>query len=111
MKAEGQRHLERTQRNKISSLFKLYGKLNGRDCVFLVDCGATSNFISMTFAKRHKLLTDVECGSVSFGDGRTADCKSRLTRGVNVRIGPHRERMEFVAVTLDRGYDAILGMP
>lgn len=28
-----------------------------------------------------------------------------------MRIGQHRERLEFVATTLDGGYDAILGMP
>lgn len=65
----------------------------------------------MKFAEQHQLLTEVECGRVSFGDGRMAPCRSRLTKEVNVRIGPHRERLEFVATTLDRGYDAILGMP
>lgn len=66
------------------SFFKVVGRLNGYECVFLVDCGVISNFIFMKFAERYQLLTEVECGIVSFGDGRVVFCSSRLTKEVNV---------------------------
>lgn len=67
--------------------------------------------MSLRFAEKFGLLIDVACGCVSFGDGWEATRPSRLTKQLNVQLGDHRERLEFVATTLDRGYDAILGMP
>ena len=92
------------------SLIKLWGEINGRPAVLLVDSGATGNFISATFVKSHGLISTTlpQEEVITLADG-SQQRTGALVRGAKLEVGSYTDSLNFVAVPL-AGYDAILGM-
>jgi len=92
-------------------LFKLQGSIIGRPAVFLLDSGATGNFISSAFVAEHKITTLPlpQQDSVVLADG-SVQKTSGLARGAAVKVGSYADEFDLVALPLS-GYDAIIGMP
>ena len=94
---------------------RVKGVLAGKTCVFLIDSGATGDFVSSEFLHRHDLLG--RCTSVKkklvvkLADGKTYTT-DKIVRKIDLDISELNapERRDVVVLPLD-GYDAILGMP
>lgn len=89
----------------------LEGKICGVAARFLVDSGASGNFVSSDFAARHRLAVK-DAGAhaqVSLADGSVAT-SSGLLRHVAVKIGRYYDRLTFRTLQLDVA-DVILGTP
>ena len=91
-------------------LIKLRGLVAGKPAVVLVDCGATGNFISSAFVRKHRLTTS----SLSAPDVVTLADGSKHTTGSTLSdarlvIGSYTDSFDFASLPLS-GYDAILGM-
>ena len=93
-----------------SSLIKLSGLVADHSAVFLLDCGATGNFISEGFVTRHRLVASSSSQQtlVSLADGSQHRSGS-IVQSALVRIGTYEDRLSFVVLPLS-GYDVILGM-
>ena len=93
------------------SLLKLHGTLCGKKAVFLIDCGASCNFVDASFVlKCQFLLVDIASDMVvTLADGTKKKCTQVLPKG-KVTIGKYQDCMQFSVLPL-HGYDAILGMP
>ena len=90
-------------------LLKFTGILGTRSkAVVLLDCGATGNFVSETYARQLGLKQQQSPTRVCLADGRTSDSVGLLP-AVNVRIGTYSEKMDLIVTQL-QGYDIILGM-
>ena len=93
------------------SLIKLSGFVAGKSAVFLLDCGATGNFVSAEFVRKHNLSTkplphqDV----ITLADGSQQKAGSIVNAAV-ISIGSYTDILDFVSLPL-AGYDIILGMP
>ena len=89
----------------------MQGTLFGRPAVFLLDSGATGNFVSSAFVHAHNLPSSPlsRPDLVTLADGsqqpRAASC-SRL----RFAFASYSDSLDLVALTL-QDYDAILGMP
>lgn len=93
------------------SLIKLTGTVAGRSAVFLIDSGATGNFVSSSFVTKSKLslIESDSLAPVSLADGRAQPAEGILSEAVT--IGKvYRDRLNLAATSL-QGYDVILGMP
>jgi hypothetical protein len=102
-----------SRRNRPS--LKMKGTLQGKPCEFLIDSGATGDFVSSTFIERYHL--DSRCKdlasplTVEVADGSVCT-SSRVMTGV-VMVDQDKElncRCDLLVLPLS-GYDAILGMP
>lgn len=93
------------------SLFVLQGSLEGHSAIFLLDSGATGNFVSAAFVSKHQLVTKPlpEKHVVRLADGSQQQT-SALVSKAPVRIGAYQDHFDLVALPLS-GYDAIIGMP
>lgn len=69
------------------------------------------NFMSREYVARLGLLSGRRCGHVELADGHRSSRPAELTKPVNLRMGLHRERVQFTATTLKNGYDVLLGIP
>jgi hypothetical protein len=92
-------------------LFKLKGFLVDRPAVFLLDSGATGNFVSSAFVAEHNINTSPlpTQDTVLLADG-SVQKTSALVRGAAVKVDSYIDQLDFVALPLS-GYDAIIGMP
>ena len=87
------------------------GTVAGLPAVFLVDSGATGNFVSTSFVSKSKLSLSPSdsLASVSLADGSPQPAEGILSAYVS--IGEvYREQLNLAATSL-QGYDVILGMP
>ena len=78
----------------------------------LVDCGATGNFVSSAFVRKHQLSLSKKgklSELVTLADGRQQAAGGCLP-SATVRIGSYSDRLSLTATELS-GYDVILGMP
>jgi len=96
-------------------LIKVAGHISGRSTIFLIDCGATNNFIDIDFARHHRLPIVPSSKSVRVADGFEAPAEGAVLRTrctVDREIGtdPFPFASSFEATHL-QGYDAILGLP
>ena len=93
-------------------VYRLAGRLAGREAVFLVDSGASSEFIDSGFALRARLKLTASRRAIKLADGTLVsamglaevDCALAAASG-----GTFDFRSQFYATKL-QGYDAILGM-
>ena len=80
--------------------------------MFLIDCGATGNFVSSAFVRKHNLALS-DRGQVSelvtLADGSQKKAAGQLA-AASVRIDSYSDRLSLTATEL-QGYDVILGMP
>jgi hypothetical protein len=92
-------------------LVKFAGLLDGRPAVFLLDCGATGNFVSSQLVASHSIITSRASAEsvVTMADGST-QLSSCSVGPTSVTIGSYTDSLAFAVVPLV-GYDAILGMP
>lgn len=86
------------------------GSVSGQPAVFLIDSGATGNFVNASFVKRHRLATVPLLVSdlVKLADGSTQPAGSSVP-SVAISLGSYKDHVDLVALPLD-GYDVILGM-
>ena len=94
-----------------SLLIKLAGFVGPHPAVVLVDCGATGNFVSASFAQERKLAvsTGDTAQTVRLADGRQQSAGS-VVRQAAVRIDSYVDRVDLTVTAL-QGYDVVLGMP
>ena len=89
----------------------MQGTLFGRPAVFLLDSGATGNFVSSAFVRAHNLvsspLSRPDLVTLADGSQQTAGC---IVQSAAVRIASYSDSLDLVALAL-HDYDAILGMP
>lgn len=94
-------------------LIKLQGKVGGgrHRALFLIDCGATGNFVSEEYVKRYKLHTSRLSSNdiVSLADGSQQSTGSYLA-SESIEIGSYQDNIDLVVFPI-QGYDVILGMP
>ena len=75
----------------------------------MLDTGATTNFMSCSFARSHNLVPKIISPlSVKIANGEKYVCDSVVT--VPLKIGRYREKITFVLIDLFK-YDVVLGMP
>jgi hypothetical protein len=91
-------------------LIKLSGTVAGYPAVFLVDSGATGNFVNAAFVQQHRLSTVplVVPDIVKLADGSQQAAGSAVP-SVAVSLGSYTDHVDLVSLPLD-GYDVILGM-
>ena len=92
------------------SLVKLDGFIEGHPAVFLVDCGATNQFVDDGFVAKHQLVASSVPSPeyVTLANGTRVPAGS-IVRAAGVHIGTYADSVDFVSIPLV-GYDAILGM-
>ena len=93
-------------------LIKLAGSIGTHSAIFLVDCGATGNFVSSSFVQKHQLVAtppSADAPSITLADGVSKKSGGSLT-AAPVRIHSYSDSIDFICTDL-QGYDAILGMP
>jgi len=78
--------------------------------VFLVDCGATNQFVDDGFVAKHQLVASSvpSLEYVTLANGTRVPAGS-IVRAAGVRVGTYTDSVDFVSIPLV-GYDAILGM-
>lgn len=97
------------------SLLRVTGTLLGHTCTFLVDCGASNDFVSSAFILRHALSLEPTSRTVRGYDG-TVTLSPGLLRApllLTSDVGSFADRIAtraFTTATL-HGEDAILGLP
>lgn len=92
------------------SLLLYRGKLNGVACVFLVDSGASGNYIAESFVKRHGINTCKRLvqGQVTMGDGTTYDVDRQIP-AAKVQIQGYQDSIKFMQAKLGGHFDVVLG--
>jgi hypothetical protein len=108
-----------TQLSFVMSLLRVTGTLMGRPATFLVDCGATSDFVSTAFLDRHSLREQLAATdrTVKGYDGVVKPASGILHATLTLDAAKHDGSVadslpvrSFVAAPL-QGEDAILGLP
>jgi uncharacterized protein with von Willebrand factor type A (vWA) domain len=95
---------------------RLRGELMRNACSFLIDSGATGDFVSWNFIRKHHLGNRcsalVPALEIEMADGTiyTSNKVVRLAEIVGEKNGEFSGRRDLIVLPL-RGYDAILGMP
>jgi hypothetical protein len=97
--------------NSSRSLLKLVGTLAGHRATFMVDSGATGNFVSSEFVSKHKLDSSrlPQRDIVTLANG-TKEPTGRYLKAASIVIGSYTEEVDLVAIPLP-GFDVIIGMP
>jgi hypothetical protein len=92
-------------------LIKLSGMIGNASAMFLVDSGASTNFICEKFVQNYGIKTDrtSEVQRITLGDG-SQRMTDRLAAQLPIWIQSYTDMMSFVVVPLS-GCDAVLGMP
>ena len=89
------------------------GKLNGRDAVFLLDTGATTEFVDTEFAKAAQLAVTASDATIRLADGEkvgSAGIAGTVQYALQMKGGGETKFNGKFEVTQLGGYDAILGM-
>jgi hypothetical protein len=96
--------------NASEKLLTFTGTCNDYPARYLIDCGATKDFISKSFAKDKGILTH-NCGPlrVRLADG-SITITTQCAKAVSLAIGNHTEYRDLVTMNLD-AFDIILGKP
>ena len=95
-------------------LIKIEGKIAGQTAIFLIDCGATTEFLDKDFVNRHQLGKTDSQTTIKLADGKTST-SAGLTQELQCALRDakqdqdHRFKTRFEITTLN-GYDAILGL-
>lgn len=86
------------------------GKINGHTCVFLVDSGASGNYIAESFVKRHGInaCRRLVHSKVTMGDGTTYDVDRQIPTA-KVHIQGYQDSITFMEAKLGGSFDAVLG--
>ncbi|XP_031488870.1 uncharacterized protein LOC116256612 [Nymphaea colorata] len=95
--------------NKPNS-FRVFGRINGKKILTLLDNGATRNFLTEEAARKcNVLLESSQPQTIVVGGGLRLKC---LSEGKNMEIVIKKKsfRIDFLVIPLD-GVDLILGMP
>ena len=94
-----------------SQLLLLQGTLNGFACKFLVDCGASENFVSTGFLSRHNLEFSHQTDQpmVRFPNGDSQSCPGIYSHA-RINFNGHTTMADFVVTQLPH-FEAVLGMP
>ena len=95
-----------------TSLPQLHGFFCGRPATFLVDSGASGNFVNLAFVRKHQLRT---CELQQKQQVKLADGSHRSSRivvsGAKVKLGSHSEHGDFITMPLSgHQFDVILGV-
>jgi len=93
------------------TLLTFAGKLHGRPVKVLVDCGASSNFVSTTFVAQHGLET-VPANKpfvVRLADGQRQACAEALPKS-SLHIRRYKDKLDLHILPI-KNFDVILGMP
>jgi hypothetical protein len=96
-------------------LIKLAGTLAGKPARFLVDSGASHQYVSKSFVAVHSLSTVTADDdravrlSVTLADGTVKSSDGQL-ESAPVRILSYSDDLDFAVTELSSSYDAILGM-
>jgi hypothetical protein len=97
-------------------LVKVVGEINGVVGTFLVDCGATTEFVDAGFAKRAELVEKESGARIRLADGVVSKSLGVADR-VKFSLGLEKEKQgkgkKYTGrfeITKLSGYDAILGM-
>ena len=92
----------------------LSGMLLGHHCRFLVDCGATGEFVSSQFVKKHQMSKEsvimTHPQRIEFADGTEYTSQKALTGADWNAGGFSGKRSWTIAPLVTTEYDAILGM-
>jgi predicted aspartyl protease len=89
------------------------GTFCGRKATFLIDSGATNNFVNLNFVRKHHI--EIAKGEakqvVRLADGSERS-SSFFIAGAHLKMGTHREYGNFITLPLNgHQFDVILGMP
>jgi hypothetical protein len=107
-----------TTTGAVPHLIRLAGSLTAHPATFLLDSGASGNFVSSSFATRYNLrprLTHqhssqlMQSPLVTLADGRQ-QTTGGLVSSVPTQVASLSESLDFTITEL-QGFDAILGMP
>ena len=96
------------------ALIRLVGSFRGyeKPIEFLVDSGATHNFLPLSIARNAGLVfrkTDY-VDSIQLGDGRTAPCLG-VASETEVRLGSQHQSLNDFVVFPSKSHTVVLGMP
>ena len=91
-------------------LLKLEGKVNGQPAVIFIDCGATIDCISLSYAQAHGIESSSlpQPDFVTLANGSQQEVASTAT-SVSIQVGSYTDTMSFIVLPLV-GYDVLLGM-
>lgn len=98
--------------NPNALLFRLKGQINGHQAIFLLDSGASGEFIDTDFAARCGLKLTASDRTIRLADGSIADASGHVTTDWDLAPqagAPLAFNSSFTATALSN-YDAILGM-
>ena len=102
-----------TSATPVHQLIRLAGSIASIPVTFLLDSGATGNFLSSSFARSHNLrpqnTVPRKPPTVTLADGHQQATAGTLS-SVLTRVASFQEALDFVLTDL-QGFDAILGMP
>lgn len=92
-------------------LIQLQGRLLDIPCLCLIDSGASGNFVSSTFVKRHQLKLQrlAVRQAINLADGSQQHAEGQLM-AAPVTLFTYSDTVDLMALPLS-GYDLILGMP
>ena len=92
-------------------LIHLQGTLHHSPCSCLVDSGASGNFVSSDFVRRHKLSLQKLAvrQTINLADGSQQPAEGQLV-AAPVSLSTYSDTVDLIALPLS-GYDMILGMP
>src|SRR4051794_34563394 len=95
--------------HKPKPLIKLTGTIHNHPAVFMIDCGATNNFINTAFINHHNLSTTPQPDqTITLADG--SKCVStQILSFAPVHLDSYTDTIDLITLPLN-GYDAILGM-
>ena len=102
-----------TDLSEQNSLPRLFGTFCGRPARFLIDSGASANFVNFNFAQRNKIpvRTDAKRRIVTLADGSKRSSTWQVD-DAKVHLGSHVQYSSFTTMPLgERQFDVILGMP
>lgn len=89
-------------------LIQFHASLDGEPVRVLLDGGASSNFVSTDFTKRHPLLTLPLASAQDVIVGNKATIQARNLCEGNLQYGIYKERLRFYEI--DTPYDIIIGI-
>lgn len=94
-----------------SSLFVLYGIINGRQCKILKDDGCNTNIISTDFVNRNRKYLNIldKKLQIDHSNEGSTETTTGIVLDAEVQIGKHTYRSNW-AISNCR-YDVILGTP
>ena len=96
-------------------LFRLSGTFAGHPATFLLDCGASNDFVDTEFVRRHAIPCGLSDRWVKLADGKLSRADGALRAGGTLAaLTPPSVPVPFDRVftmTPLAGYDALLGMP